>query len=241
MRADGSQELDYTRDDVVVDYRWIPRRHATGGTVPERELWRAATELEFRTFREHGRRVNWGRDRLLDGVFYDFPDAQTLPARERQTALGLLPQQQPWPWLRSRMRLMRSWVTTRPDQPVDLFAALDRVNDQIKEEQAAYFVRRLRQLFEEIERRESDPDRVQAGLYGFYMHDGLDDEHAGNTTLCDLLRVVRERGPAVGVVTDRTTRMADEAWERARQSGGGVGRSTGRRHMLRAIGKARRS
>ncbi|WP_369229355.1 hypothetical protein AB5J56_01945 [Streptomyces sp. R21] len=218
MHADGGQELNCTRDDVVVAYRWIPRRHATGGTVSERELWRAATELEFRTFREHGRRVNWGRDRLLDGVFYDFPDPQTMPAQEREAALGLLPKQQPWPWLRSRMRLMRSWVTTCPDQPVDLFAALDRVNDQIREDQAAYFVGRLRLLSEEIERRESDPDRVQAGLYGFYMHDGLDDEHADNTTLCDLLRVVRERGPAVGVVTDRTTFLAGSQWSKSKES-----------------------
>ncbi|MFM9681723.1 hypothetical protein [Streptomyces brasiliscabiei] len=218
MRADGSQELDYTRDDVVVAYRWIPQRHVTGGTVPEHELWRAATELEFRTFREHGRRVNWGRDSLLDGVLYDLPDPQTLPAREREAALGLLPEHQPWPWLRSRMRLMRCWVTTRPDQPADLFAALDGVNDQIKEEQAAYFVRRLRLLTEEIERRESDPDRVQAGPYGFYIHNGLDDEHANNTILCDLLRVVRERGPAVGVVTDRTTFLADSQWSRFKDS-----------------------
>ncbi|MFE0133297.1 hypothetical protein ACFWY6_17265 [Streptomyces sp. NPDC059037] len=209
MRAHNGQEPDYSRDDVVVAYRWIPQRHATEGTVPERELWRAATELEFRTFREHSRRVNWGRDSLLDGVFYDFPAPQTLPAQEREAALSLLPKQQPWPWLRSRMRLMRSWVTTRPDQPVDLLAALDRVNDQIREDQAAYFVRRLRLLSEEIERRESDPDRVQAGPYGFYMHDGLDDEHADNTTLRDLLRVVRERGPAIGVVADRTTLLAD--------------------------------
>ncbi|MEV7889928.1 hypothetical protein ACWD3I_47015 [Streptomyces sp. NPDC002817] len=218
MSAHGGQELDCSRDDVVVAYRWLPQRHATEETVPERELWHAATELEFRTFREHGRRVNWGRDRLLDGVFYDFPDPQTLPAQERKAALGLLPKQQPWPWLRSRMRLMRSRVTTRPDHPVDLFAALYRVNHQIREDQAAYFVRRLRLLSEEIERRESDPDRLQAGPYGFYMHDGLDDEHADNTTLRDLLRVVRERGPAVGVVTDRTTLLADSQWSRSRNS-----------------------
>lgn len=115
MQEADLQELDYTRDDLLVAYQWIPRRHVSEQWTRTRALWNAATELEARAWRERGHRVNWGRDSLVEGVSFDFPDPQTLPSQEREIVLSLLLQQQPWPWLRSRMSLMRSWVTTRPD------------------------------------------------------------------------------------------------------------------------------
>ncbi|MFJ9574573.1 hypothetical protein [Streptomyces bacillaris] len=216
MHVHNSQDPT-TRDDVVVTYRWVPRRHATRESLPEHRLWEAASELEFRAFQDCGRRLAWGRERLLDGVSYDFPALQELPVRERETALGLLPRHQPWPWLRSRMRLMRIWATTKADEPVDLLGALADVNEKIRQDQGTYYVNRLRMLAEEISHREGEPGRIQAGPYGFYIPEKLCDEHADNATLCVLLRSVRERGPAVDVVTHTTTRLADTAWERARR------------------------
>lgn len=108
---------DYAREVVLVSYQWIPQGEVSGHQVPVHALGRAAMELEGRAWREHQHRVDWGEGRLLDGVSHDVPGLAALPEQERETALHLLHKQQRWPWMRSRMRLVRCWVTSYPEQP----------------------------------------------------------------------------------------------------------------------------
>ncbi|MFF2226884.1 hypothetical protein ACFVV7_26620 [Streptomyces globisporus] len=115
MPYEQDRRPDYGQEDILVTYHWIPQREATEHDLPSHRVWNAAHELEGRAWRERQHRVNWGEDSLIDSVFYDFPDPQTLPEHERQTADALLRTQHRWPWLRTRKRLMRTWVTTHPD------------------------------------------------------------------------------------------------------------------------------
>ncbi|MFJ9380197.1 hypothetical protein [Streptomyces sp. NPDC101455] len=107
---------DYTRDDVLVSYQWIPQREVSGHEVPDHVLGQAAMDLEGRAWRERQHRVNWREDSLFDSVSRDVPTLENLPDHERETALRQLRKQQRWPWMRPRMRLVRCWVTTHPEQ-----------------------------------------------------------------------------------------------------------------------------
>lgn len=107
---------NYTQDDVLVSYQWAPKREVSGHEIPDHVIGRAAMDLEGRAWRERQHRVNWGEDSLFDSISRDIPGLEDLPDHERQTALRQLRKQQQWPWMRPRMRLVRCWVTTYPEQ-----------------------------------------------------------------------------------------------------------------------------
>lgn len=108
---------DYTQENILVSYQWLPRREVSDQHVPNHAVGRASMELEGRAWRERQHRVNWDKDSLLDSVSRDLPAVEDLPHQERQSALRQLRKQQRWPWMRPRMRLVRCWVTTHPEPP----------------------------------------------------------------------------------------------------------------------------